>query len=347
MIRFENIRKKGALNNVTFTLEKGRACVLSERQSDAAAIITAACGLNVPDFGTVDKSGDVRFIAESAPLPRFLTVAQYLDMIRDITRSTVTPDITAEIEAEYGNDVIGTLDALDRYYVALAAALIGSPSAIAISDPFHGVAFEHREMLNGYIDEISDIVPVIYNSYSPSLCRENEQVIVLSSGKCVGNGIASEIFNMQSPTLVCRIKGNIDKLDLSSVGADYEIFPIGNSTYDITFSCDGNDLREIIREAVASSGMALLSAKGEHDELKRVIAYLDKLEAEEADRFSVSKEPQRLSLDSFSISGEDEPQEKTLKKSLKMIGFYSDEDEEENSDENESTLFSDEGSDEE
>lgn len=349
MIRFESIRKKGCVNNVSFTLEKGRACVLSERESDATAIITTACGLNIPDFGTVDKSGDVGFIAKNAPLPSFLTVKEYVSTVRSITKSTNTPAITAEAEATLGDKVVGTLDDIDRYRVALSAALIGSPAAIAISDPFHGVAFEHREALNEYLDKISENTPIIYNSYFPSLCRENEQVIVLGSGKCVGNGVADEIFNTQSPTLVCRVKGNIDKLDLSSIGAEYEISPTENGTYDITFTLDGSELRESIREAVALSGMALLSVKGEHDELKRVIASLDKLESEEADRLSVSEEPQKLSADTFSISNEDNRQEPVPIKAskLKMIGFYSDDDEEYDSDENESTLFSDEGSDEE
>ena len=347
MIRFESIRKKGSLNNVSFTLEKGRACVLSERESDATAIITTACGLNIPDFGAVDKSGDVRFIAKNAPLPSFLTVKEYVSTIRSITKSTDTPAITAEAEATLGDNVIGTLDDIDRYRVALSAVLIGSPAAIAISDPVHGVAFEHREVLNEYLDKISENTPIIYNSYFPSLCRENEQVIVLSSGKCVGSGTADEVFNSQSPTLVCRVKGNIDRLDLSSIGAEYEISHTENGTYDITFTCDGSELRQSIRESVASSGMALLSVKGEHDELKRVIASLDKLESEEVELLTVPQNPTKLSADSLSISNNDSLQEPTPTKTpkLKMLGFYSDEDEEEKSDE--STLFSDEGSDEE
>ncbi len=345
MIRFENIRKKGVLNNVTFTLEGGRACVLSERENDSAAIITALAGLNVPDSGTLEKSGDVRFISTNAPLPAFLTVKEYINTVRSVTKCTDTPIMTSETEAKLGDKVIGTLDDIDRYYVALSVALIGSPAAIAISNPFRGVPFEQREELNGYLDKISDAVPVIYNSYYPSLCRENEQVIVLSSGKCVGNGTATEIFNMQSPTLVCRAKGNIDRLDLSSLGAEYEISPSEGSIYNITFSCDGSELREDVKEAVASSGMALLSLKGEYDELKRVISALDKLEYEEADRLADSEEPKKLSSDNLSISN-DEPLEKTPIKAskLKMIGFYSDEDEE-SSDEDESTLFADEGSD--
>lgn len=349
MIRFESIRKKGCINNVSFTLEKGRACVLSERESDAFAIITAACGLNVPDFGTVDKSGDVRFIAKNAPLPSYLTVTKYLDLIRDITKSTVTPDITLKIETEYGNRVIGTLDSLDRYRVALSSALIGSPAAIAVSDPFHGVTYEQRESLNEYLDKISEGTPIIYNSYFPSLCRKSDQVIVLSAGRCVGNGSANEIFNLESPTLVCRVKGSIDKLDLSLLGEKHDVTPVDNGMYDITFSCDGNELRENVKEAIASSGMALLSVKGEHDELKRVIAALDKLESEEADKLSASEEPQKLSADSLSISGEDEPENKSPQKTnkLKIIGFYSDEAEEDGIDDEKSTLFSDEGSDEE
>lgn len=348
MIRFENIRKKGVLNNVTFTLDGGRTCVLSEREADAAAIITSACGLNVPDSGSVITKGDVRFIAKNAPLPSFLTVKEYVSTVRSIIKSTDIPAITAETESKYGNTVIGTLSDLERYYVALSVALIGSPVALAISDPFHGVQFEQREALNEYLDKISEAAPIIYNSYFPSLCRENEQVIVLSSGKCVGSGKADDVFNSQSPTLVCRVKGNIDRLNLSSIEAEYEISPAENGMYDITFTYDGSELREGVREAIASSGMALLSVKGEHDELKRVIASLDNLESEEADRFAAFEEPKKLSADNLSIANEyEQPEPAPAKASkLKMIGFYSDEDEEEQNDKNESTLFSDEGGDE-
>lgn len=347
MIRFENVRKKGTLSNVTLTLDSGRVCVLSERESDAPAILNLSCGLTLPDSGTLTSNGKVRFIAQNAPIPRFLKVSQYFDTVRNIVNDSNTPKIASEIEEEYGNDVIGTLDDLDRYYVALSAALIGSPAAVAVVAPFHGVPYEHREKLNEFLDELSETVTVLYTSVYPSLCRENEQVIVLSSGKCVGNGTANEIFNMQSPTLVCKVKGNIDRLDLSEIITEYTVTPTNGGIYEITFNGDGKELRENVKEAIARGGMALLSVKGEHDELKRVISALDKLEAEEAEQVSLPSEPEKLSAESLSISGDDEPQTKTLKKSLKMIGFYSDEDNQDDTDGDESTLFSDEGSEDE
>ena len=148
MIRFENVRKKGSLNNVAFTIESGRTCVLSEHENDASAILALACGITVPDTGKVTSDQSVRFVAENAPIPRYLTVSQYFDTVKTITGTSKAPKITEEIEAEYGKDVIGALDDLDRYYVALSAAIIGSPVAIAVSDPFHGVPYEHREKLN-------------------------------------------------------------------------------------------------------------------------------------------------------------------------------------------------------
>ena len=97
--------------------------------------------------------------------------------------------------------------------------------------------------------------------------------------------------------------------------------------------------------------MALLSAKGEFDELKRVIDALDKLEAEEAEQYAVQAEPKKLSAESLSISEDEEydtdETSPATENKLKIIDFYSDDDSEDDDDEDKSTIFSDEGSDEE
>ncbi len=325
-------------------------CVLSERENDALRVITALCGLNVPDSGSVKTEGAVRFISKNAPIPSFLTVKEYFETVRAITGHTDTPEIAKETEEKYQNNVIGTLADLERYYVAISAALIGSPSAIAIAYPFNGIPFDQREPLNKYIDCISEMTPVIYTSTYPSLCRDTEQVLVLSAGRCVGSGTAEKVFGTQSPTLVCKVKGDTTDLDLDALNVRYDVRSTDDeSVSEITLYSDGKEFRESVKEAIADAGLALLSAKGEHDTLKKVIEALDVSETEEAERFDTATAPKKLSAESLSISNESdnefEDTDTVSNKKLTKLEFYSDDEEE--SDANESTLFSDEGRDEE
>lgn len=350
MIRFENIRKKGVLNDVSFSLEKGRFCVLSEHENDALGVISALCGLSIPDSGSVKTDGRVHFIAKGAPIPSFLTVKEYFDTVKAFTTASEIPSLAKEIQDEYEKCVIGTLDDLDRYYVALSASLIGSPSAIAAAYPLSGVRFEQRELLNGFIDEISQVVPTVYTSAYPSMCRENEQVLVLSTGKCVGLGAAESVFDKKSASLVCKVKGDISALDLGTLNAEYKINEGSDGRItEITFLRDGKEFRESVKEAIASAGLALISVKGEHDILEKVIDALYLAESEEREASEAPSAPQKLSAESLSFSNDEQEEEygDASEKKLSSLGFYSDDEDSDEESESESTLFSDEEEDSE
>ncbi len=323
-------------------------CVISEREKDALGVLAALCGLSLPDSGSVKTKGKVHLVSKNAPIPSFMTADEYFDMIKKVTGASELPELTKEIALEYGRSVIGTLDDLDRYYVALSASLIGAPEAVAIAYPFDGVPLEHRETLNGFLDEISDAATVIYTSFHPSLCRDDELILALNAGKCVGYGNTRSIFDTESQTLVCKVKGNVKSLDLDSFGVHYEINESASDKItEITFSDDKKELREGVKKMIAEAGLALISMKGESDTLKKLLDTLSESEAEEKEALESDREPKKLSSENISFSDEEENDDDTeavsdesRENKKPLIGFYSD-DEEEDDSSDESTLFSD------
>ncbi len=206
MIEIQNLSKfygaKRALDNLTFTLEKGKPVALvGPNGAGKTTLFSILCGYIFPSSGTVtifgEKPGSNRLFGRLSALPQDAQLDPRFAISYQLEFYARLQGISAKkarIEAERVLDLVQLKEALNekpaelshgmRKRVAIAQALMGTPELVLLDEPSAGLDPVNARNIRDRVAELSDEVNFIISSHNlhelEQLCSS---VLYLEQGK--------------------------------------------------------------------------------------------------------------------------------------------------------------------
>ena len=317
MIKADNLFKANAFGNISFEFESGILCVLSKKPERSSALLDALVGIKKSE-GVLSGVESAGYISKGCPLPRAITANEYLSFVSSLKNNASPPELTLSLTEEFSETYIASLSALERITLAVAAALIGKPSLIAIEEPYYGLNYEEYGDLKELLITVSKEVPIVFSSGSVFESKEiSDTILVMSSGNQIYYGQTKALFETEinETDICCLIKS-----EKETIMASLERFsPIIEETtrqdiYSVTVKnvpmFKAAETRARIKKTLSKARISLLEIKSDREALLNVIGELSendrkrKSEYDEVKPTKVTKITQNLVA--FSHDEEDE-----------------------------------------
>ena len=208
-----------AVNNFSFTFNKGRICgLIGANGAGKSSLLKACVGLISEYTGEINYAGKelnaerywvkehCGYAAEDAVLFPYLTGREFLNLIASI-RLSDTRQIDKEIRFflhltaldEKEEELIVNFSHGMRQKLAIAAALIGAPDYIIIDESLNGLDPIALFRLKSYLNELAaNGKTIILSSHILPLIKDwCDPIVILNNGKLLNSYTKQEIIELE------------------------------------------------------------------------------------------------------------------------------------------------------
>jgi ABC-2 type transport system ATP-binding protein len=228
----------------------------------------------------VGARAQIGYLPESAPVPRELTVREFLGYsarLRRVPRSRRGAAMGSAIKRagleRVAGQVIGTLSKGYRQRVALAQALIDDPPVLVLDEPTASLDPRQVAETRALIGRLGRQRTVLFSSHLLSevsqLCQ---RVVIINQGRVIAVRSVAELSHIaEEVRLEVRVKDGLDRA--AAVLAGLEGVRSAERRGDrVVVHGDGAGLAERVSAAVVGAGLALVELRTGGDDLEE--AYL-------------------------------------------------------------------------
>ncbi len=241
MVKFSNISKSfdngknNALNNVSFTLQKGKSYVIvGESGSGKTTLIRLLCGLEIPSTGTIMVNGnivssDTVFIQPEErkiglvfqDYALFPHLSVYENVVYGISSDTNKKNRVKEVLKLVGLSGFGQrypheLSGGQQQRVALARALAPKPNLLILDEPFSNLDASLRTQLRNELFSIikkTDTTAIFVTHDTEDALAVADEILVLHNGFLVQQNNSEVLYNYPENIYVASLFGTILSFD--------------------------------------------------------------------------------------------------------------------------------------
>ncbi len=239
MLTVELTKQQGQfLIQVTFSIrERGITALYGPSGSGKSSIIDMIAGLKKPDWGSITVNDDVLYdsllhvclppekrclgyIFQDSRLFPHLSVKQNLTFGMKLLKKNQRKVNFDQVVELLGIGHIlyrrpAKLSGGEKQRIAIGRALLSSPAALLMDEPFASLDKARRSEILPFIRELSIElnIPILYVSHSPNeIIKLADHIIMLDQGKIKASGRIDEIFS-ELDIKELRLKRNCDFLN--------------------------------------------------------------------------------------------------------------------------------------
>jgi ABC-2 type transport system ATP-binding protein len=280
-----------AVNNVTFTLEKGEILgFLGPNGAGKSTTMQMICGNLAPTSGQIRINGidildnpkeakrELGYLPEIPPVYRELTVNEYLlycARLHGIPREKHPAALDQARErcglTEVGDRLIGNLSKGFQQRVGIAQAILHMPAVIILDEPTVGLDPLQIREIRELIRELGKEHGVILSTHIlPEVQESCTQVQIIHKGSLVLNdSIEGLEQQMRASSLVVAVHQAPDLARLAAVPAVQKIDDLGEQRYRIFHDKDQNPAEQLA-EVIVSSGWGLRELTPERRSMEQI-----------------------------------------------------------------------------
>jgi ABC-2 type transport system ATP-binding protein len=280
-----------AVNNVTFTLEKGEILgFLGPNGAGKSSTMQMICGNLAPTSGQILINGidildnpkeakrELGYLPEIPPVYRELTVDEYLGYcarLHGVARDKIRAALDQAKErcglTEAGERLIGNLSKGYQQRVGIAQAILHTPAVIILDEPTVGLDPIQIREIRELIRELGKEHGIILSTHILPEVREScTRVQIIHKGSLVLNdSIEGLEQQMRASSLVLETRAEPDMQRLSFVDGIQKIEPLGERRYRVFHDKDKSPA-ERLAEVVVSSGWGLLELASERRSMEEI-----------------------------------------------------------------------------
>jgi ABC-2 type transport system ATP-binding protein len=205
-----------ALDDVSLTLGRGVVGVLGPNGAGKSTLLRLIATVTAPDRGRVAVGGldaasrpgrvairrRLGYLPQEVVLAKGFSVVQLVDyvaILKEVTdrrqrRDAVEHAVHAVGLTDVSNRSIGTLSGGQRRRVALAAAIVGTPTLVVLDEPLAALDPDERDRITGVLQECGRTGTVIVSTHHPDeaagFC---DRLAVLATGRLVFDGTPNDL----------------------------------------------------------------------------------------------------------------------------------------------------------
>ncbi len=303
MIEVKNLTRKFkdlvAINNVSFTLEKGDILgFLGPNGAGKTTTMRIITGYIPATSGTVNVAGydifenplavkkRIGYLPEHPPLYQELTVKDYLSYVanlkgvdgRKIQSELGRVTELCSLEAVF-NRLIDNISKGFRQRVGLAQAMIGDPEILILDEPTVGLdpnqIMEVREM----IKNLAQNHTVILSTHIlPEVTMTCQRVVIIHQGKVKAedsiDGLLSRFHRSYRIHVQTRSGDGQLVQNLESIQGVNRVLPGNNGQGSFVVEADDKGIREVVAQKIVESGAGLLELHSSTISLEEVFKEL-------------------------------------------------------------------------
>lgn len=282
--------KQKALNNVSFTIEKGEiAGFLGPNGAGKSTMMKILTTYYTADDGQAEvNSFDVQsekknvqksigYLPEHNPLYLDMYVKEYLAFNADVYKvnkeriNTVIEQTGLGPEA---NKKIGQLSKGYRQRVGLAAALLHDPEVLILDEPTTGLDPNQLLEIRKLIREIGKEKTILLSTH---IMKEVEavcdRVLIINKGTIVADKKLSELRDGQDQVLVVEFDFRVEEAFLNKLPNVILVKNIGGFVYEITFNTS-NDMRPVVFDFAHDNQLKTLQLSRKNKNLESLFTEL-------------------------------------------------------------------------
>ncbi|ASO05915.1 gliding motility-associated ABC transporter ATP-binding subunit GldA [Arenibacter algicola] len=282
--------KQKALNNVSFTIEKGDIVGFlgpnGAGKSTMMKILTTYYSADdgqaeVNSFDVQSEKKNVQksigYLPEHNPLYLDMYVKEYLAFNADVYKvnkeriNTVIEQTGLGPEA---NKKIGQLSKGYRQRVGLAAALLHDPEVLILDEPTTGLDPNQLLEIRKLIREIGKEKTILLSTH---IMKEVEavcdRVLIINKGNIVADKKLSELRDGQDQVLVVEFDFRVEEAFLNKLPNVILVKNIGGFVYEITFNTS-NDMRPVVFDFAHDNQLKTLQLSRKNKNLESLFTEL-------------------------------------------------------------------------
>ncbi|TQO38082.1 ABC-2 type transport system ATP-binding protein [Arenibacter algicola] len=282
--------KQKALNNVSFTIEKGEIVGFlgpnGAGKSTMMKILTTYYSADdgqaeVNSFDVQSENKNVQksigYLPEHNPLYLDMYVKEYLAFNADVYKvnkeriNTVIEQTGLGPEA---NKKIGQLSKGYRQRVGLAAALLHDPEVLILDEPTTGLDPNQLLEIRKLIREIGKEKTILLSTH---IMKEVEavcdRVLIINKGNIVADKKLSELRDGQDQVLVVEFDFRVEEAFLNKLPNVILVKNIGGFVYEITFNTS-NDMRPVVFDFAHDNQLKTLQLSRKNKNLESLFTEL-------------------------------------------------------------------------
>ena len=282
--------KQKALNNVSFTIEKGEIVGFlgpnGAGKSTMMKILTTYYSADdgqaeVNSFDVQSENKNVQksigYLPEHNPLYLDMYVKEYLAFNADVYKvnkeriNTVIEQTGLGPEA---NKKIGQLSKGYRQRVGLAAALLHDPEVLILDEPTTGLDPNQLLEIRKLIREIGKEKTILLSTH---IMKEVEavcdRVLIINKGTIVADKKLSELRDGQDQVLVVEFDFRVEEAFLNKLPNVILVKNIGGFVYEITFNTS-NDMRPVVFDFAHDNQLKTLQLSRKNKNLESLFTEL-------------------------------------------------------------------------
>ncbi|HCO82074.1 MAG TPA: gliding motility-associated ABC transporter ATP-binding subunit GldA [Arenibacter sp.] len=282
--------KQKALNNVSFTIEKGEIVgFLGPNGAGKSTMMKILTTYYTADDGQAEvNSFDVQsekknvqksigYLPEHNPLYLDMYVKEYLAFNADVYKvnkeriNTVIEQTGLGPEA---NKKIGQLSKGYRQRVGLAAALLHDPEVLILDEPTTGLDPNQLLEIRKLIREIGKEKTILLSTH---IMKEVEavcdRVLIINKGTIVADKKLSELRDGQDQVLVVEFDFRVEEAFLNKLPNVILVKNIGGFVYEITFNTS-NDMRPVVFDFAHDNQLKTLQLSRKNKNLESLFTEL-------------------------------------------------------------------------
>ncbi|MET1416572.1 ABC transporter ATP-binding protein [Roseibium sp. HPY-6] len=207
--------KKTALNDISFSLEKGMFCaLLGPNGAGKSTLFSILTRLFVPDAGDIAVDGyslakeprqalaRIGVVFQQPTLDLDLTVwrnLKYFAALHGLSRKDADRRITSALErldmAERVSEKVRALNGGHRRRMEIARALIHDPDVLLLDEPTVGLDAATRQSITRHVHHMAreQDLTVLWATHLVDEVDDSDHLIVLHQGKVCASGRAGEV----------------------------------------------------------------------------------------------------------------------------------------------------------
>jgi ABC-2 type transport system ATP-binding protein len=283
-----------ALNDITFTLERGVTGLLGPNGAGKSTLLHCLSGLLAPSSGTLRIAGraavgdpsiyrQVGLVPEREAVPGFLTARGFMQLSADLQgipdRDAAAQRALAMVDlADEADRPMRTFSKGMRQRAKVAAALVHDPAILLLDEPFNGMDPRQRlHMIELLRRMAADGKTILFSSH---ILEEVERlagsVLVLFAGRLAASGDFRSIRRLMTDRPHrFTVRSSDDRRLAAMLLADPAVFgaELGNGALAIQTSDFGAFTRAVAPIASAA-GIRILEIAPTDDSLESVFSYL-------------------------------------------------------------------------
>ncbi|AMM54293.1 ABC transporter ATP-binding protein [Pyrococcus kukulkanii] len=218
-----------ALDNVSFTLEKGISYILGPNGSGKTTFIKIVSNIIPPDSGEIKilkkhylnlKPNDISFSYEKTVFPSSIRIIDYLRTIGEFRGNDNTDEILSLFDLEsVKTKKFGELSQGYKRRFLVASAFVGFPKVVFLDEPFSNVdIIAKKKMMETFLELKKKINIIIVSHVFINIDKVNS-IVVLHNGKVIRNLMKNELKNIsgfravfEDGTVIINNVGEINRL---------------------------------------------------------------------------------------------------------------------------------------